>query len=208
MRSRPASRWILLMGLALLGALAPVPAAAQMTMGARLGWNLGKISNAGDIEVNRESASVAGVYLNLGGALSVQPELLYSKRAVGLTGGAGGSAEVPFRQNFVEIPLLVVYRPLDLPIQPSFYGGASVSFETSCKTDFDAFPDCDGFLGAETESRLWAGVVGTALHLALGPLVVGVDARYNRGLTDIAPAGDARWSYWTVGLEAGLGLGR
>ncbi len=208
MRKQPVSWWTPLAGLALVAALVPLPAASQVTLGARLGWNLSELSNVEDVEVNRESATVAGIFLNMGGAVSIQPELLISKRAVGLVDVVNSSIETPFRQDFVEVPLLVVFRPAGLPVQPSFYGGASLSFETDCETEFDAFPDCEGFLGAETESNLWAAVVGGALHLNLGPVVVGVDARYNHGLTDISPIGDARWTYWTVGIEAGIGLGR
>lgn len=208
MRILPRSWWSPLLGLALVAAVAPLPAASQVTLGARLGWNLSNLSNVDDVEVNRESATAAGIFLNMGGKVSLQPELLISKRAVGLVDVIDSSIETPFRQDFVEVPVLVVFRPEGLPVQPSIYGGASLSFETDCETEFDEFPDCEGFLGAETDSNLWAAVVGGALHLNLGPVVVGVDARYNHGLTNIAPVGDAKWTYWTVGLEAGIGLGR
>lgn len=190
-------------------AAAPAPAVGQITVGARLGWNLSDLRDLDDIDVNRESATAGGIYLNVGDAVSFQPELLFSKREVSLIDVGGGTdLSVPFRQNFIEVPLLVVFRPVDAPIQPSVYGGASVSFETDCETSYGDVPDCDGFFGAETDSRLWAGVVGAGLHLDLGPLVLGVDARYNHGLTELAPATEAKWSYWTVGIEAGIGVGR
>lgn len=197
-----------LVALALAGA--PAPAEAQFTVGARLGWNLSDLRDLDDIDVNRESAGAGGIYVNVGGTVSFQPELLLSKREVSLidVGGSAPDFEVPFRQNFIEVPLLVVLRPADLPIQPSVYGGASVSFETDCDTAYGDVPDCDGFFGSETDDRLWAGIVGAALHLDLGPVILGVDARYNHGLTELAPATDAKWSYWTVGLEAGFGIGR
>lgn len=207
--SRPS--WLpMAVGAALVALTLPASAASQVTLGARLGWNLSELSDFDDVEVDRESATAAGVFLNVGGAVSFQPEVLVSKRSVGLINVVEGSPNqvVPFRQDFVEVPFLVMFRPEGLPVQPSVYGGASVSFETECETEFDDFPDCEGFLGAETDSRLWAGIVGAALHLDVGPLVVGVDARYNHGLTEIAPIVDAKWTYWTVGLEAGIGLGR
>lgn len=209
MRSTPAA----LAPAALLAAAAmiaaPAPTQGQVTVGARLGWNLSDLRDLDEIEVNRESATAGGLYANIGGAVSFQPELLLSKREVSLIDlGDAPESEVPFRQNFIEVPLLIVFRPTDAALQPSVYGGASVSFETDCETSYGDVPDCDGFFGAETDSRLWAGIVGAALHLDVGPVVLGVDARYNHGLTELAPATDAKWSYWTVGLEAGLGIGR
>lgn len=209
MRLVPSSLGSLALLAAAALAAAPAPAAGQITVGARLGWNLSDLRDLDDIDVNRESATAGGIYLNVGDAVSFQPELLFSKREVSLIDvGGGADLSVPFRQNFIEVPLLVVFRPVDAPIQPSVYGGASVSFETDCETSYGDVPDCDGFFGAETDSRLWAGVVGAGLHLDLGPLVLGVDARYNHGLTELAPATEAKWSYWTVGIEAGIGVGR
>lgn len=209
MRTLRTSRLPIALGAAFLALSLPAAAASQVTLGARLGWNFSELSDVDDAEVNRESATAAGVYLNLGGAVSFQPELLISKRSVGLVNVVDGPAsEAPFRQDFVEVPLLVMFRPEGLPVQPSFYGGASVSFETDCETEFDDVPDCEGFLGAETDSQLWAGIVGAGLHVNLGPVVLGLDARYNHGLTEIAPVVDAKWTYWTVGIEAGIGLGR
>ena len=85
-----------------------------------------------------------------------------------------------------------------------------MSFETDCDTDFGSLStddDCEGFFGAQTDSPLWSGVIGGALHLGLGPVRVGLDARYNHGLTPIAPGADAHWRYVAVGIEAGIALG-
>lgn len=203
------SSWIpMALGAAVIAAAVPTSAASQITVGARLGWNISEFDDLDDTEVNRETASVAGVFLNVGGAVSFQPEVLLSKRSVSLINVIGGSGESAFRQDFVEVPLLVKFSPEGLPVQPSVYGGASLSFETDCETEFGDVPDCEGFLGAETDSQLWAGIVGAALHLDVGPVVLGVDARYNHGLTEIAPVVDAKWTYWTVGIEAGIALGR
>lgn len=191
-------------------AVVPAPTQGQVTVGARLGWNLSTLDNVDDVDVNRESATAGGVYLNVGDVVSFQPELLLSKREVSLieVGGVSTDVSVPLRQNFIEVPLLVVFRPADLPLQPSLYGGGSVSFETDCETSYGDVPDCEGLFGAQTDDRLWAGVVGVAVHLNLGPVILGFDARYNHGLTELAPATDAKWTYWTVGLEAGIGIGR
>ncbi len=209
MMDRSGSVAVMMAAVATLLAGVASPTAAQVTVGARLGTNLADLRSVEDVETNRESATLGGVWANFGGTVSVQPELLFSKRKASFT---EGGLTLPFTQNFIEIPALLMYRLGTGVVQPSVYGGASVSFETDCDTDFSALPagpgGCSDFFGADTESRLWAGIVGAALHLQVGPVIVGLDARYNHGFTALAPDSDVKWSYYSVGVEAGIGLGR
>jgi hypothetical protein len=184
------------------------PAAGQVEFGARLGWNLSSFGDVRGVEVERETATVGGVWASFGRSLALRPEVLFSKREASLVDGSG---RVPLSQNFVEVPLLAVLRSGAGVLRPSLYGGMSVSFETDCDTDFASAPDapdgCEGFFGARTDSPLWGGVAGGALHIGLGPARIGVDARYNHGFTEIAPGTDAHWRYWSVGIDAGIALG-
>ncbi len=192
-----------------LGMVGPEAAEGQIHVGARLGWNLSTLSGLDDLEVSRETAAVGGVFVNIGGTVSVQPELLFSKRSAALRSDRQVGS---FEQNFIEVPLLAVWRPLSGPLQPALYGGGSASFETDCDTDFTRLPDgpdgCDGFFGADTDTPQYAGIVGGSLHLLLGPLALGVDARYNHGVTDLASDSDASWRYWSVAFEGSIGFGR
>lgn len=184
-------------------------AAGQLTIGARLGWNLSTLSGLEDLEVSRETAAVGGLYVNLGGTVSVQPELLFSKRSAALRSDRLVGS---FEQNFIEVPLLAVWRGSSGLVQPAIYGGASASFETDCDTDFTRLPDgpqgCDGLFGADTDSPQYAGILGGSVHLWLGPVSLGVDARYNHGVTDLTGNSDASWRYWSVAFEGSVGLGR
>lgn len=195
-----------------LAALAvPATARAQFGVGVKLGANLAKLSDLESAVASGSKADFAGGgYVSLGRRVTFQPELLYSRRSTRLT-TTGGSGTV--KQNFIEIPLLVGFRVIpDGPIRPEVYAGPSLSFETACKIDgaqgvFAATTgECTSLFGStDTKSTLFAGVVGGAVKLVLGGLVLSADARYNYGLSKVLDEGsDAKWRYFSI--LAGVGL--
>lgn len=195
--------------------VAPSLVSAQVSLGAKLGANFGDLDGINELEVSTGQNIVGGIYaqFGFGGRLGIQPELLYSERSVGLK-ETGGSQSATVKQAFLEIPLLLNVRLLKGVFEPQLYGGASISLETSC--DFDdlqgASVSCaDNDL--DTNSSLWAGLVGMALDLDVGPIVLGLDGRYNYGFTgiDSEPEVDddeATWRYFSLMFEVAFAIGR
>jgi hypothetical protein len=186
--------------------------AQNITLGAKAGVNFANVADVDDIEVTSESDFVGGAYLRVGGERwLLQPELLFSKRSVGLSGSGETGA---LQQDFLEIPVLIGIRLGTGTIEPTLYAGASASFESNCSLSIDGFEgECgpDEVNDLETNSTLWAGIAGLSLDLDVGPVILGLDGRYNYGLTDIdAEGGDGsgKWRYFSLLVQAGFALGR
>jgi len=199
------------------GALFIVPdmVSAQFTLGAKIGANFGNVDGVTDLEVSSESDVVGGLYaqFGFGGRWGLQPELLYSARSVGLS-TAGGDESATIKQSFIEIPLLLSVRLMDGVLEPQLYAGPSYSLETSC--DFDDVQGgsvkCDEN-DLNTNSSLWAGVAGIALDLDVGPVILGLDGRYNYGFTGIDSETDSdddksTWRYFSLMLQGAIAIGR
>ena len=187
--------------------------AQNVTLGLKAGVNFANVSDLEDeIDVSSESDFVGGAYLRLGAERwLIQPELLLSKRSVGLSGsGETGSLQ----QDFLEIPVLVGIRLGQGTIEPTLYAGGSASFESNCSLTIDGL---EGECGVEelndlnTNSTLWAAIAGVSLDLDVGPIILGLDGRYNYGLTDIDSGGAdgaGKWTYFSLMLQGGFALGR
>jgi hypothetical protein len=199
------------------GALLLIPAlsSAQISLGAKIGANFGDVDGVTDLEVSKESDIVGGIYaqFGFGGRWGLQPELLYSARSAGLT-SAEDDMSATIQQAFIEIPLLLNVRLMDGVFEPQLYAGPSYSMESSCE-----FDDVTGGTvkcsenDLDTNSSLWAGVAGIALDVDVGPLVLGLDGRYNYGFTDIdseTESGEdkATWRYFSLMLQGAIAIGR
>lgn len=199
------------LALALAALALPATARAQFEAGVKLGANMAKLSNLESaISAGTKTDWAGGGYFSIGNRLTVQTEILYSRRSTQLT-TTGGSGQV--KQNFVEIPVLVGFQVLpEGIIRPQIYAGPSVSFETACKiaNGSGVFTvttgECTSLFGStDTKSTLFAGVAGAAVKVFLGGIVLTADARYNYGLSKVLDAGsDAKWRYFTV--LAGVGV--
>ena len=98
-------------------------------------------------------------------------------------------------------------------MEPQVFFGPSLSFEGACElTEDGETEDCvDVFDDFESTSALWAGIVGVALDFDLGPLVLGVDGRYNYGFTEIHEVSDiaeSKWRYFSLMAQIAIALGR
>ena len=145
-----------------------------------------------------------GAFLDIGfgSTFHLQPELLYSDRS-------SGNDISTFSQAFVEIPVLFKAAFGTGLLQPALYVGPSLSFETSCKVDVSTVgsEDCSNQL-VDTNSSNWALVFGGNLDVAVGPVILIGDIRYNLGLSDISPNDSGKWNFWSFMVGVGFGLGR
>lgn len=195
-----------------LALLVAAPLHAQTTIGVKGGINIANVStNITDIEelVDSKTGFVGGAFatFGLGSLFAVQPELLYSQKGFqaeesGLTAELG--------TNYFEVPVLLK-AGFDLAMfRPAIYAGPVLSVETGCTFSLQGVSaDCD--VGDEFSDRKkseWGAVFGADFGLALGSLVVFLDARYQLGLTNLAdvPDEDDEVKSRTWQIMAGLGF--
>jgi hypothetical protein len=185
---------------------------AQLTLGVKGGVNSANLSGLpdGSPSTSSEVGFQGGAFLDVGFGswFHLQPELLYSSRKSGLDSGQGGGT---FGQNFVEIPVLFKYAFGTGLLQPALYAGPSLSFETTCNLNpddpLDVSTSCSDD-DVDTSSTNWAVVFGGELDIAVGPVILIGDIRYNLGLSDIQTDADGKWNFWSFMVGIGFGLGR
>jgi hypothetical protein len=206
--------WTPITALALaLAAATASPAAAQFTIGIKGGANF---TDLADVEstyrTSSETKFAGGLYaaIGFGGSWSIQPELLYSQHGATVSDAVDSAL---LTEHYVEIPLLLNIRLLQGIVEPQIYLGPSISFPLACElTEDGETEDCGDVVDDfESSSALWAGIAGVALDFDLGPLVLGVDGRYNYGFSEIHEVSDiaeSKWRYFSLMAEIGIALGR
>ena len=171
---------------ALLLAAMTATASAQ-TIGLTAGATFNTISGD-DVEDVFESKTgfVGGAYLNLplgGGAFSVEPAVLYSMKGANIQ-----DTDVEFSGDYIQIPVLLRYGFGAGGVKPVIFAGPAVSFQVGCEfSDGSDSATCEE-AGDDGKSTAWDGIVGAGL--SFGKL--GVDVRYEFGLTDVYENLDAK----------------
>jgi hypothetical protein len=185
--------------------------AQGITLGVQGGYNYAQLSDAPtDIgEIGDKGGLVLGAFVDIGfsGMWFVSVEGNYAEMKSEAT--SGGTTE-EFKQNFIQIPVYLGVKLLSGMIQPVFYAGGTASFETTCEItpEGGSAEACDA-VGNEinTKSAIWGAVFGGGLNVALGPVIINGDVRYNLGLTKIADNQDTKWNNWMFLVGVGFGLG-
>lgn len=187
--------------LALLFTLAgAVPAAAQITYGAKVGVNVANVSFDADEDVptSGRTGLLAGVFVTIPlGWLTVQPEAIYTVKGASLDLDGFTSDYIV---DYVEVPVLARVR---LPRNTYVVAGPAMAFRLRARSrtafggsteEFDLDKDIESFD---------LGVVG-GVGLDVGRWVV--DARYTHGLRDIDAdtSDDVRARHRVVSLSAGI----
>lgn len=158
---------------------------------------------------------VAGVSYNMGLllGLSIQPEVLYVQRgAMNEITVTGVSGKQTSKYDYVEIPVLVKFAPLPIPvIKPYVEAGVSYSILLGAKVVsegiyaevFPAELDAKEFLQKGDLSY----ILGAGIDLSLGLIGINVDARYvmgSKGLSKTYP--DLKVYNQSIQVTAGLSL--
>jgi len=197
-----ARRSVVIAGLAIF--LAAPAVQAQMTLGVKGGVNSAKLGGLDVGSTSSKTGFQGGAFLDIGfgSTFHLQPELLYSDRST-----EGNVATLS--QAFVEIPVLFKAAFGTGLLQPALYAGPSLSFKTSCERDIGGtVTDCDDLAGADFSSTNWAVVFGGNLDVAVGPVILIGDIRYNLGLSTIEGDGSGKWNFWSFMVGVGFGIGR
>lgn len=172
---------------------------AQIKYGLKAGANFYKLTgkDAEEFEESRKTkiglAGGAFVNFSLSETFSVQPELLYSQEG---NKQEEGDVSLNLKLNYINIPVMLQYNA------SGFYGetGPQLGFLTSAKykmKDGSDEEETDIKEGFKSINLSWA--VGLGYRLSNG---LGVGARYNIGLSNIADTEEA--SVKSSGFHIGL----
>lgn len=187
----PRRLWPLLLVAAVLLAM---PASAQvLEWGLKAGMNRASWGGGGVVASDTRTGIAAGGFASVyfHPMFALQTEVLYSMRG---SQYQGQGERLTVEQDYVEIPLLA---KMSIPLQgggslrPSVYAGPIFGLELSCDAVIRQDPDtrteaCDGpTLELQTTSGDVGLLFGLEARFALAGRNVGVEARYNVGLTSI-----------------------
>ena len=114
-----------------------------------------------------------------------------------------------FKQAYIQIPVYLGARLLSGMFQPVVYAGAMASFEASCDiTVLSVSVSCSD-ADISTKSAIWSAVFGGGLDVALGPVRLNGDIRYNLGLSKVLDeeGEDMKWNAWMGLIGIGFGIG-
>jgi hypothetical protein len=129
--------------------------------------------------------------LNLAGAFSVQPEVLFTQKGAEFD---SGSNYYEYHYSYIEIPLLLklTLAGKEAMFRPSIYAGPFVGFKTSAKLETYLDPDQEESKQESLPSirSVDAGiVVGAGADLHLGPGNILLDLRYGLSLLSAVTTG-------------------
>jgi hypothetical protein len=186
----------------LLGIFLPFSAQAQSTeFGFKGGVNIATWGGSDvDDADSRTGLIVGGSFaFNLSPTFAIQPELLYAMKGAKFT---EGSESVTFKQDYLEIPVLARLTYPMAPgstFRPSLLAGPALGIELSCDLEgqdggVTVSASCSDF-GFETKSVDFGLVFGGELGIDRGGMRIGLEARYNLGLTsflDESGSGDIK----------------
>ena len=185
--------------------------AQGLTLGVQGGYNYAQLSDVPTSisEVGDKGGLVLGAFvdLSLGEMLFLGLEGNYVEMKSDVTEIAGTSL---FKQNYIQIPAVLGVRLLRGMIEPVLYAGGAAAFETKCEIEPEGLSaaDCsDPLNGVDTKSAIWSAVFGGGVNVAVGPVIVNGDLRYNLGLTKISDTDDSKWNHWMALVGVGFRLG-
>jgi hypothetical protein len=184
--------------LILLGAS---PSMAQLRGGIKGGAARSTIMGEDVGEAGWRSGWVGGLFLvqHLGARLAVQPEVLFMRKGmervfVGNVLVADASVEM----SYLEVPVLfkLFLRDGGAESGPFLMAGPSAGYRTSCEAVATA-PDvsfsigcADPQIGVLAKSLEWNALIGGGTGIAIGRVVVSLEARYEHGLTSLDDSSD------------------
>jgi len=187
--------------IALLTLAVLAPQAGAATVGLKGGVNFANMAiktTSVDIpDFNNQTGIVEGIFASFKlGPVSIQPELLYSRR--GLTYQEFEDVDVNvtghFVLDYVELPVLVKYSFLAGPAKPFLYAGPSFSVLLKARqgysVDYIADVEADYFYLYDMEEYIkkteFAGVFGAGVDLKLAKVILSLEGRYHLGLGNVA----------------------
>jgi hypothetical protein len=179
----------------IIAATASTINAQPFDFGIKAGLNVASIGgeDAGDFD-SRTGIAIGGfLAYPLSNMFYIQPELLYTMKGATQTQTFGGVEYTgTLKLNYLEIPVLgKLIIPMKNPtMKPMVYVGPSLAFKISSKLhlkggDLDDQDDYEGIKSTDL-----GFVVGGGVGFPVGSNTLGVEIRYDFGLTSIDDSGD------------------
>jgi hypothetical protein len=180
-----------------LALLLAAPLQAQTTLGVKGGINIAQ-TDFEDLDFGSRTGFLGGAFVRfgLGSTLAVQPELLFVPKGAS---ESDSGVELTFKLDYIEIPILLQYRfQTEGALTPVLFAGPYVAIETTCdlagsagggsqSVACNALDEVtEGFLGdLNTKSTDIGAIFGGGLDFYVGSVIVGAEARYGLGLTNV-----------------------
>lgn len=173
--------------LAFVGLLAlPKPAVAGVQFGLKVGGNMAKPTGADlsdlDATIKNKVGFVGGIFIafNLSNSFTLQTEVLYTMKGATMTDTVDPSIEGKLYGDYVEVPLVLKIKLLNLGVQPYIEAGAYAGFKLSEKMTVmgTEVPTTEAIL----KNNDYGAIVGAGLHLGRN---VHIGVRYSMGLAKI-----------------------
>jgi opacity protein-like surface antigen len=181
-------------------------------LGIKAGLNLGTFGGddnkdpfTGTVTPVTRTGLTAGAYYNIGLVLglSIQPGVSYTQKGAVYEFPAPISAKLTMAMDYIDIPVVVKWSPLPLPVvKPYVQGGLSYSILMSAKAKAEP--------GGETDIKDMMAkndlsfIIGAGVDFDLFLLKFTVDARYVMGQTKLDKDGNAK--AYNRGVQATVGV--
>jgi hypothetical protein len=189
-------------GILLLGLLLPLSVQAQgIEFGFKGGVNMATYSGDDVDDAESRLGIIVGGSLafHVSPMFSIQPELLYAMKGAEFS---DPDFSATFKHDYLEIPVLARLMIPTGPgssFRPSLFAGPALGIELSCDLEGEdegvtVSASCSDF-GIDTKTTDFGLVFGGELGLDRGGMRIGLEARYNLGLTsilDVDGAGDIK----------------
>jgi len=171
-------------------------ATAQLSIGPRVAVNFSNIAfSDADEDVDTKNlfgvAFGAAAEIGINDMFAIQPELLYSQHGFSLEDSLlGETIKLDFRPNYLQIPLLVKLKFGSEPLMVNVLAGPHVGFgigDITATTTFLGEEDKDTSSWEDAGfSKFDFGITGgVGVSFAAGPGNLGLDIRYQLGLSNI-----------------------
>jgi len=174
------------LALVLVAGISLATANAQIQFGIKAGANFATITSAPGSKTLVSFNGGALVKIPLADAFSLQPEVVYSGQGAKFDGGSD-------HLNYINIPVLATYT---LPVGVFFKTGPQLGFLLSAKEKVDGGSDVDIKSALKSTDVSWAFGAGYLIPVTN----VGIDVRYNLGLTKIADGSSSKNAVFQVGV--------
>jgi len=117
---------------------------------------------------------------------SVRSEPMFVSKGTNFKGYYGRN-DFWIKTNYIEIPVLLMYRFGARFLQPYILAGPSLGIVLEAGTNDDDI----GYCKEAIKSTDLSGSIGAGLNLATGPLVFFIEGRYSHGYSDLPKEGGA-----------------
>lgn len=175
--------------------------AQGVTYGLKAGLNLANVtikSASTDMpDFKSQIGGVEGIFVNFKlGAVSIQPELLYSQRGTKWTEDEEVGVAIltgHMRITSLELPILVKYNFLSGAVRPFVLAGPSISYLLSARWQYNVHYYTSGYtdysyaysMTDDLKKIALAGVFGIGADYHVSKYVFSLEARYHLGLTNV-----------------------